>query len=199
MKKYEAKTVEAAVELACEDLMMERESLMYEVTMEKKGLFSKKAEIMVFDLSDVIEYAENYIKDAIANFEIDVTTKSTISDDIIRISLSSDHNSVIIGKNGKTLQAINELTKLAVSSKFKRRFRILLDVGEYKNDKYQKIVRMAKRIARDVQKTKVTATLDHMPADERRVIHNALANMHNIQTESIGEGRKRQITIKYVD
>lgn len=199
MKNYEAKTLDAAIEMACEDLMMERESLMYEVVYEKKSLFGKKAEICVYDLSDVVEYAQKYIKESIALFGIEVETKATISDDIIRISLTSEHNSIIIGKSGKTLQAINELTKLAVASRFKRRFRILLDVGEYKNDKYHKLVHMAKRIARDVQKTKATATLDHMPADERRVIHNALSRMHNIKTESIGEGKKRQITIKYVE
>ncbi len=199
MKNYEAKTVDAAVMMACEEMMIEPESIMYEVVEEKKGLFSKKAIICVFDLSDVINFAENYIKDMIATFGIEVTTKSSLSDDVIRISLSGENNSILIGKNGKTLQAINELTKLAVSAKFKRRFRILLDIGEYKNDKYHKLVHMAKRIARDVQNTKTTATLDPMPADERRVIHNALARMHNIKTESIGEGRKRQITIKYVD
>ena len=199
MKKYEAKTVDAAIDLACQDLMMERESLMYEVVYEKKSLFIKKAEICVFDLSDVVEYAQSYIKSSIATFGIDVETKATITDDIIRLSITSEHNSIIIGKNGKTLQAINELTKLAVSAKFKRRFRILLDVGEYKNDKYHKLAHMARRIARDVQKTKSTATLDPMPADERRVIHNALSRMHNIKTESVGEGKKRQITIKYVE
>ena len=185
--------------MACEEMMIEPESLMYEVLEEKKGLFSKKAIICVFDLSDVISFAETYIKDMVATFGMEVATKSSLSDDVIRVSLSGENNSILIGKNGKTLQAINELTKLAVSAKFKRRFRILLDIGEYKNDKYHKLVHMAKRIARDVQNTKATATLDPMPADERRVIHNALARMHNIKTESVGEGRKRQITIKYVD
>lgn len=199
MKIFEAKTVEAAVDMACAELMMEKESLMYEVISEKKGLFSKKAQINVYDLSDVIEFAEKYIKDSVATFNIDVQTKTTLSDDVIRISLTSEHNSILIGKNGKTLQAINELTKLAVSSKFKRRFRILLDIGEYKDGKYHKLVNMARRIAREVQKTKVTATLDPMPADERRIIHNALNRMHNIKTESVGEGKRRQITIKYVD
>lgn len=199
MKKYEAKTVDAAVMKACEELMIEPESLMYEIIEEKKGLFSKKAIINVYDLSDVIEFTEEYIKNALEQFGLEVEAKSSLSEDIIRISLTCDNNSILIGKNGKTLQAINELTKLAVSSRFKRRFRVLLDVAEYKNDKYHKLVHMARRIARDVQNTKVSATLDPMPADERRVIHNALNRMRNIKTESIGEGHKRQITIKYVE
>ena len=58
---------------------------------------------------------------------------------------------------------------------------------------------MAKRIAHEVQKTKQTATLDPMPADERRVIHNCLTNMPHIKTESTGFGKTRQIQIIYVD
>ncbi len=199
MKKFEAKTVDAAIDLACQDLMIERESLMYEVLYEKKTLFSKKAEINVYDMSDVIEYAQDYLKKLLLTFGLDSTIKATLDEEIIHMSLSCENNSIIIGKNGKTLQSINELTRLAVSARFKKRFRILLDVGEYKDNKYHKLVHMARRIARDVQNTKTTATLDPMPADERRIIHNALSHMHNIKTESVGEGKKRQITIKYVE
>ena len=66
-------------------------------------------------------------------------------------------------------------------------------------DKYDKIVHIARHIAKEVQRSKVTATLDPMPADERRMIHNALHGMPHIATESIGEGKKRQITIRYVE
>ena len=58
---------------------------------------------------------------------------------------------------------------------------------------------MARRIAHEVQKTKVTAVLDPMPADERRVIHNTLTNMPNIKTESKGFGKQRQIQIIFVE
>lgn len=198
MKKYVAKTVNDAIALALAEAPEEtEETLMYEVVEEKKGLFSKRAEIAVYDLSDVIEYAEKYLIDSIANFEIAATAKATINEGIIHITLDSDHNSILIGKNGKTLQALNELVRLAVSAHFKRRFRILLDINEYKDEKYGKIVRIAKRVAREVVKTKTTATLEAMPADERRIVHNALSKMAHIKTESVGEGRKRQITIVY--
>lgn len=200
MKKYVAKTVDDAIELALKDNELEtKETLMYEVIEEKKGLFSKKAEIAVYDLADVIEYAQNYLVDVIAHFQIIATAKTTIKDDILHITLNTDHNSILIGKNGRTLQALNEVTRLAVSTHFKRRFRILLDINEYKDEKYEKIVRIARRVAREVQKTKVDATLDAMPSDERRIVHNTLSKMSHIKTESTGEGRKRQITIKYVE
>lgn len=199
MKKYIAKTLDDAIASALKESNETIENLMYEVIEEKKGLFTKRAEIVVYDLSDVIEFAEKYLVNAIGSFDIVATTKAELKEEIIRISIDSDHNSILIGKNGRTLQAINELAKLAISAKFKRRFRLLLDINEYKDDKYSKLIHVAKREAREVQKTKMTTTLDAMPADERRVIHNALTGMPHIKTESVGEGRRRQITIKYVE
>jgi spoIIIJ-associated protein len=199
MKKYSAKTLEEALAAAAADLGQPVEALSYTVSEEKKSLFSKKVTIEVAELSDAIAYAEQYLVDAIATFGITATAKSTISDDVIRISLDSDHNSILIGKNGNTLQALNELTKLSVSSKFKKRFRILLDINEYKDSKYEKLISIARRTALDVQRTKIPATLEAMPADERRVIHNALNGMPHIKTESVGEGHHRQITINYVE
>jgi len=199
MKNYSAKTLEEALAVAAADLGQPVESLSYTVSEEKKSIFSKKITIAVAELSDAIAYAEKYLIDAIATFGITATAKSTISDDVIRISLDSDHNSILIGKNGNTLQALNELTKLSVSSKFKKRFRILLDINEYKDSKYEKLISIARRTALDVQRSKIPATLEAMPADERRVIHNALNGMPHIKTESIGEGHHRQITINYVE
>ena len=56
---------------------------------------------------------------------------------------------------------------------------------------------MAHRLGRSVQKNRVDVKLDPMPGDERKVIHQALANMNYVRTESSGEGRNRFLTIIY--
>lgn len=162
-------------------------------------MFNKKIVIDVYDLSDVIRYAEDYILSVIDSLEIESTLNSRLDNNIIRITIDSTHNPILIGKKGQTLQAINELTKLAVSNHFKRRFRILLDINGYKDSKYVKLSRMARRAAKEVQTTRTTYTFEPMPADERRAIHNACAGMDHIKTESIGEGTHRQVQILYVD
>ena len=198
MKRFTAKTLDDAIVLACQDYGILPDQLNYAIIEEKKGLFAKKVEIEVYDLSDAIEFAQEYLVNAISTFGITATTKASLSDDIIKITINSDHNSILIGKNGRTLQALNELTKLAVSSRFKKRYRVLLDIADYKGDKYKRVIHMAKRTAYEVQKTHVDAELDPMTADERRVVHNALSRIRNISTESTGEGKKRHIVIKYV-
>ena len=198
MKRFTAKTLDDAIVLACQDYGILPDQLNYSIIEEKKGLFAKKVDIEVYDFSDAIEFAQEYLVNAISSFGITATTKASLSDDIIKITINSDHNSILIGKNGRTLQALNELTKLAVSSRFKKRYRVLLDIADYKGDKYKRVIHMAKRTAYEVQKTHVDAELDPMTADERRVVHNALSRIRNISTESTGEGKKRHIVIKYV-
>lgn len=199
MKSYVGKTIDEALQAASEDTGTPVEELIYSASGKTKGIFSKKVVIDVYDLSDVIKFAEDYVLNAIDNLGIESTVNTKLDDDIIRITIDSAHNPILIGKNGKTLQALNELAKLATSNHFRRRFRILLDVNGYKDNKYNRLSRIARRCAHEVQKTKTTYTFDPMPADERRVIHNSCSNMQNIRTESTGEGTHRQVQIIYVE
>jgi spoIIIJ-associated protein len=199
MKKFNAKTVEEAVELASKEFGLPIEQLNYEITIEEKKLFSKKAEIVVYELSDVISFAEQYITTIMTDLKLDVTVKTELEDSVLKITLNTSHNSVLIGKNGQTLQAINMMVRQAVGHKFKKHYRLLVDINQYKNDKYEKLIKMAIRLAKDVSRSKVKAVLEPMSSDERRVIHNALSKFNHVKTESIGQGHKRQIIITYVD
>ena len=200
MKEYTAKTVEEAVKLASEELGIDENDVIYTIVEEKKGLIGKKAIINVYELCDAIEFTEKYVRDVVESLGVGgVSVKTSLEDDIIRVQIDSDHNPILIGKNGTTLQALNEIVRLAVSGKFRRRFRILLDIGDYKNAKYSRVASIARRTAKEVQKSKVDVTLDPMPSDERRVVHSAVSEFSHIKTESTGEGHNRAVTIKYVE
>ena len=199
MEVYTGKTVEEALEEASKELQTPVRDLIYIVLDKKTGLFAKKFQVEVYNLSDVIRFAEDYLLKVTDALGIESSVRSSLDDDVIRISIDSTHNPILIGKNGVTLQALNELVKLATNNHFHKRFRILLDINGYKDSKYGKLARMARKLAKDVQKTKTTYTFDPMPADERRAIHNACSNMSHIKTESIGEGKTRQVQIIYVD
>ena len=193
--KYIGATKEEALENAAQDQGVSVNELVYEVIGENEAC----VQIEVYEIVDIIEYSQTYLKEAIESIGIDCRVTPSLKDDIIHLKVDSSHNSILIGKNGKTLQSLNELTRIAVSNHFKKRYRILLDINGYKNDKYDRLCKMARRIGHEVQKTKTNVTLDPMPADERRVIHNTLTNMPNIKTESTGFGKQRQIQVIYVE
>jgi len=199
MIKITAKTLEEALEEGMNKFGVSQDELIYEVEEEKKGLFNKKVVVNFYEVADVIEYAEKYLINIIKNgLQFEVALKTIYRNGLIKILIESDKNSILIGKNGQTLQALNELTKLAVSFKFKKKFRILLDIGDYKDNKYNKVISIAKRAAREVLKTHLEIKLDPMTPDERKKVHTALSSWSNIKTESHGDGKDRSIVIKYV-
>lgn len=199
MNRYTAKTLDDVLKLASEKENCPIEELNYEVIEEKRGLFSKKITIETYGISDVIEFAKKYLLNIIKNYELEGTVTEKYENGIIHLTIDTNHNSILIGKNGKTLQALNDVCRYAVAAKYKKHYRILLDINSYKNEKYAKLTRIAKRVAKEVLNTKTTVHLDPMPADERRIVHNALTKFKNISTQSEGVGNKRHIVISYKD
>ena len=198
MKLYTAKTLADCLKQASEELNLAENDLIYNIVEEKKGLFSKKVTISVEETSDVILFIEEYIKDICHALGLDASLKTFYRENLIKVLIETNHNSVLIGNNGKSLESLNELVKLAVSHKFKRKFRILLDIGNYKDKKYSRVIHEAKKVAKEVLSTHVDAKLEPMTPDERKKVHNALTNWRNIKTESVGDGKSRAVVIKYV-
>lgn len=200
MKTYTGKTLEEVLDKVSEETGITKDELIYIVTEEKKSLFKKSISVDVYDLSEVLDYASEYVVNILNEIGIKAKTNVAIKDnDIIRITINSDHNPLIIGQKGITLQALNELVKATVNAKFARRFRILLDVENYKERKYRQDIFVAKREAKKAITRQMSIALDPMPADERKQIHNALAKMKHISTESEGDGPNRHIVIRYKD
>ena len=103
---------------------------------------------------------------------------------------------MLIGKSGRTMEALNIVTKQVVSSEIGCNFPFIIDVGEYKEKQQKNIERMAKQIAREVAKSKIPAKLDPMNSYERRLVHTVLADNKKVYTESEGETPNRYVIIK---
>ena len=115
--KYIGATKEEALENAAQDQGVPVNELVYEVIGENEAC----VQIEVYEIVDIIEYAQTYLKEAIESIGIDCRVTPSLKDDIIHLKVDSSHNSILIGKNGKTLQSLNELTRIAVSNNFKKR------------------------------------------------------------------------------
>ena len=198
-KRYTEKTLEEALKSAARDKGVSVEELHYNVLEEKSGFLGvgRSVEIEAYCEKDVENFIVSYIQQYFDNAQLDGQVDIENDNGFYRITVNTSNNSILIGKAGKTLQAFNRLVKAAASAEFKKRVGLLIDVNGYKEDRYEKITKMAIRVAKDVRRTKIDATLDPMPADERKAIHNALANMEDITTQSTGEGATRRLQILY--
>ncbi len=199
MKTYEGKNINEVIELACQDLGVTSEELTYEIIEEKKGLFVKKVVIECYTQQMVQEYLEDFIRRILKDMEFEVETVSYIQDGRIYCGINTDNNSILIGKNGVILRALTFIAKNAIQTKFKKRIEISVDINGYKESRYKKVASMAKRIGKQVLRSKIDVKLDPLPADERKVIHQVISEMSHLKTESKGEGKGRYVTISYVD
>lgn len=91
---------------------------------------------------------------------------------------------------------MNNLTRSACFNHFGGKYRILLNCGDYKENKYAKITALVNKLAQDVEESGVPTVLNPMPADERRVVHNVILGFPDLESPSVGDGKERHIIIR---
>lgn len=200
LEVFEGKTKEEAKEKALKELEITEKDAFFKEEEKKGKLFKGTTYICkAIKISTIAEFIKEKLTDILKNLGIDAKLEMNIRDEQINIKMYSDKNSILIGKNGQTLQAIQTVLRQIVHNEIEIYPYILLDVENYKEKKISNLERNAKKIAREVQKTKIDVSLENMNSYERRIVHNALANLKNISSSSEGEEPNRHIVIKYVE
>lgn len=193
---YIGKSLEDAINNAKISLQETEENLYIKELETKNGLFSKKVEIEVIRYDDVIEFIKEYLTELVKNMGLTCNLEVKKREPNVTFTIYSDNNSILIGKNGRTLDAITTLTKQVVQKEIGKYFNLTIDIGEYKKEREHRLESLAKKIAREVGYTKVAAKLDPMNSYERRIIHTILADNKKVTTESEGEEPNRYVVIK---
>lgn len=199
MKTYTSKNLEELLKEAAADKGVNVEDLTYTILEETSGFLGlgSKVTASVYCDKDIKEFIKEYMMNYFNGINMPATVEVSEENGFFHVNIDAENNAILIGKNGQTLQSMNNVLKSATSSEFKRRVGVLIDINGYKEEKYQKVTSLAIRVAKTVQRTKTDAVLDPMPADERKAIHNCLTNMRNISTVSEGEGNQRRLKICY--
>ncbi|MGN1352817.1 MAG: RNA-binding cell elongation regulator Jag/EloR [Bacilli bacterium] len=198
MKKYtyQAKTFAEAKNQAMADLMEQEENLYIKEIESTNKLFNKKSVIEVIKKDDVVEAIKELIKGIVTDMGLTVNMEVKKREDSLNITLYTDNNAVLIGKNARTLDALTTVIKQSLYKDLGESYKFVLDIGEYKQKREWNLEKMAKSIAREVAKTKVEAKLEPMNSYERRIIHNTLGQNKKVYTESVGEEPNRCVVIK---
>ena len=199
MKQYTARTLDSLLENVAKEKETTVEDLTYHIVEEKSGFLGLGARVTaeVFSLKDVEVFVKKYFDDFFSGLDLEVNCEVNVHKNNVNVDLDAINNAILIGKNGSSLNGMNNLLRNVVSSKFKRRFYVNLDINNYKKNRYIKVKALAQRVAKTVQRTKIDASLDPMPNDERKIIHKELSSMANIKTQSEGSRRNRHLKIMY--
>ena len=200
MKKYtyDGKTEEEALELGLDELGLTKDDVLYSKKEEQKGgLFkAKKIEVEIVKKSDINEFIKEYLIKLTTDMGFEVNAESKESDGILNITLFSDKNNLLIGRDGKNMHALTTIMKQILFNELGVYYKFNLDIGEYKLKKQKNLERLAYKLAKEVGKTKVDVKMDPMNSYERRIVHNALNDNRYVYTESFGEEPNRYVVIK---
>lgn len=195
------KTIDEAVEAALKELGTTRENVEIEVVNEGKrgilGIGAENATVRVKMEYTPLQKAEDYVKKVISGFGIDVDIKGSYEDETVNIELVGNSEEVgkLIGRRGDTLDAIQYLTSLVVNKGEENYIRVTIDTENYRGKREETLIKLAKRMAGVVARSRKSVTLEPMNPNERRIIHSALQEYRNVTTYSTGKEPNRCIVI----
>ena len=152
MKKYEytGKTKEEEIEKATKELNVEEKKLIVNVIEEKNTLLKKNVKIEVIDYNDLIDYIKEVITEITKLMGATVNLEIRRREDNITIKIFSDHNAVLIGKNGYTVDALQTIIRQIVQNTTKSYVGIILDIENYKDKKNKNIEKKKKKVGHSV-------------------------------------------------
>ncbi|CCZ89437.1 single-stranded nucleic acid binding protein [Coprobacillus sp. CAG:605] len=194
---YTGKNLDELKTNAYQELNLEENECLIKVTEDKGSLFKGQSYTLdVYKITDVAAEIKNYLSELLTKMGLETTFETKIRGEQITIKMFSNQNNILIGRNGQTLKALQQIIRQYIFNIIGVYPYILLDVENYKEKCENHLEKLAKQIAREVTKTKQPIIMDSMNSYERRIVHNTLANFKNITTFSEGEEPNRHIVVK---
>lgn len=113
----------------------------------------------------------------------------------LKIDITGKDLSILIGKRGKTLNALQYVTRLIMGKELERGIPLTIDVEGYRKRRENQVRQLAQRIAQQVAQTQHRQALEPMPPNERRFAHLELKDHPDVYTESTGEDPNRKVVV----
>jgi spoIIIJ-associated protein len=148
----------------------------------------------VADLEQESEIAADYVEGLLDVADLDGDIDMDVEGDRALVSVVGATLQELVGPRGEVLEALQELTRLAVHRQTGVRTRIMLDVGGYRARRRMELTALGRDAAEDVSRTGVARRLDPMTPFERKIIHDAVAAA-GLRSESEGEEPNRRVVV----
>jgi len=194
-------TVEEAIESALQQLNISRDRAEVEVIDEGKkgflGLFgSVRAVVKVTEKVDNIEQTIQFLTEVSKNMGVEVDIEVEQHDNRVIFHLSGEKIALLIGRRGKTLNALQYLTQLVLNKQTTEFYAVTVDAEGYRERRKETLIDLAQKMANKATRVKRKVKLEPMPAYERKIIHTALQDETVVSTYSHGNEPHRHIVIK---
>jgi len=214
--EIEAKSVEEAIEMICEQLGKKREELEFEVIEEKSrgifGLMGNKRVKVRGSLKgvqqdqekiegaqeagvDALPYAKTVLERILAGIAVSSHVEGRIDGETIHLDIRGDGTGLLIGRHGQTLDAIQYIVGRIVGKRRGEKKVIVVDTERYRERRRENLERLSRQMGEKAKNTGRAVSLQPMSASDRRIVHLALEHDRDLETRSEGEGSMKSIKI----
>jgi spoIIIJ-associated protein len=142
------------------------------------------------------ERAGDFLEGLLDALDVDGDITTWVDEVGGHIDLEGSDLDMLVGSNGETLDALQELTRLAVLRQAKRRVRLLIDINGFRARQREQLISMVKATVERVVSTREDYEFQPMTPAERKIVHDAVAAMDGARTESLGEEPHRRVVIR---
>ncbi len=151
------------------------------------------------DLAALLEregdIAADYLEELLDIADLDGDLDMDVEGDRASVSIVGGDLSRLVGRNGEVLKALQDLTRLAVLRETGERSRLMLDVGGHRARRRTVLEGIARDAVDKVKATGERVALSPMTAFERKVVHDVVAAVSGVRSESEGEEPNRRVVI----
>lgn len=200
MKSIETqgKTVDQAIELGLYKLGLTRDQVKITI-LEQAGLFNKaRVKLSVGQASEAETELKTLTEELLSKMGLDITVSVEEQEDKFSVEVGGEDSAILIGKRGESLDGFQFLLN-ALFNKGKKHEdykRVVVDSNNYKTRREDTLKILAERTAARAVRENQDIRLEPMSANERRIIHSALADSDRVETESKGNEPNRYVVIK---
>jgi spoIIIJ-associated protein len=147
------------------------------------------------EIEAVAETARRTLDEIISHIVEDATVAVAKNPDSIRLKIDAGNPAILIGRHGRTLDALQYLVRKIVRKKHNTKMRISFDVEGYRDRRKESLTQLALRLGEKVKRSGKPATISPMNAYDRRIVHIALKDDSSVRTQSKGGGEFRKLII----
>lgn len=150
---------------------------------------------LVAQLEEEGDIAADYLEGLLDIADLDGDIEITVENDRPNLAIEGGDLNHLVGRDGEVLDALQELTRLAVQTSTGDRSRLILDIDGYRAEKRESLIKLAERSADEVKESGKALKLDPMNAFERKIIHDTIQKL-GLTSESEGEDPDRCVVIQ---
>jgi spoIIIJ-associated protein len=151
------------------------------------------------DIEEQAEVAREFAEGLLTAFGLDGEVETRVEEDILFIDITGEQTEALVGRKGAVVQAVHELTRTVIQRKTFGAPRMRLDIAGYSARRREALKIYATRLAETVKEDGREAMLEPMNAADRKVVHDAIAEIDGVRSFSEGEDPNRSVVVAPVD